>query len=562
MRLSDIKLAHKLILGFASIFIPMIIISSNAYFRIAEISNEIHQITSNTFPKTVLINTAVENLGVQAQSLRNLLIEQSQEKINADEQIIKQTGEKIHQVLAEFESKIVTQQGREKFVDVATYRTKFVQSREKYTQLVNDGQFEQAKQFLLKDIEPLQANYVQALHDLNDYQQHLMEASSQLVASDTSQTQWWILVLTCIGSVLGLVAGTIIVNGINAPLNKAVALAKRVASRDLREDIVVQGRDEVAQLMQALQEMNNSLREFVGEIRQGTENIDTAAQEIATGNLDLSNRTEQQAGALEETASSMEEINSAVQQNGQNARQANSLAASAASVANQGGQAIREVVATMSGIQASSQKVTEIIAVIDGIAFQTNILALNAAVEAARAGDQGRGFAVVASEVRHLAQRSAIAAKEIKHLVTDSVAKVENGSKLVGHAGQTMEQMVQSVNRVATLINEMTLAGHEQEAGIEQVNQAVIELDSMTQQNAALVEQAAAAAASLEHQASALARLAASFQLPELVNQVAPALRPVLKSTAVIRKATTRINPKPILPQLDKPATEVNLAGI
>lgn len=560
MRLSNLRLAQKLGLGFSSILLPLLIISATAYFRIGEISEEIQTITVSTYPKTVLINSVVENLGIQAQSLRNLLIEDNSDKIAAEEKIVAQTGAEIKQALAEFESKIATRKGHEMFEKVAEYRTKFVQSREKFTQLLNSGQHDQAKQFLQNDTEPMQAAYVAALHDLNRFQQSLMEQSSLVAGQTTKETRIWIFGMALAGSLLGLLAGSYITRGISQPLAKAVDLAKRVASRDLRTDIEVQGKDEIAELMQSLQEMNHSLRSFVMEIRQGTENIDTASQEIATGNLDLSSRTEQQAGALEETASSMEEINSAVQQSGHNARQANGLAASAASVASEGGAVIKQVVATMAEINTASKKVNEIIAVIDGIAFQTNILALNAAVEAARAGDQGRGFAVVATEVRNLAQRSATAAKEIKNLVTDSVEKVENGSKLVGQAGSTMDNILDSVNRVATIINEITLAGREQEAGIEQVNQAVIELDSMTQQNAALVEQAAAAAASLEQQAGTLANLAATFQLPQQAAVTSSKVRTVIKQAAVSKQAQVGVGNKKRLPNLLTTISEANFA--
>ena len=265
--------------------------------------------------------------------------------------------------------------------------------------------------------------------------------------------------------------------------------------------------------MQALQEMNHSLVGMVGQVRSGTDTIATASSQIAAGNMDLSSRTEQQASSLEETAASMEELTTTVKQNADNARQANQLAAAASAVAVKGGAVVSQVVDTMASINDSSKKIVDIISVIDGIAFQTNILALNAAVEAARAGEQGRGFAVVATEVRNLAQRSAAAAKEIKTLIGDSVDKVAAGSKLVGEAGNTMDEVVASVRRVTDIMGEITAASVEQSAGIEQVNQAIAQMDEVTQQNAALVEEAAAAAHSLQDQAGSLAQVVGVFRL-------------------------------------------------
>lgn len=297
------------------------------------------------------------------------------------------------------------------------------------------------------------------------------------------------------------------------PLREAVGVARSVAAGDLTQQIQVRSGNETGQLLQAIKDMNDSLAQTVSAVRHGTETITLASGEIASGNADLSSRTEAQAGSLEETASSMEELTSTVRQNADNARQANQLAASASEVAVKGGIVVSEVVQTMGSIQDSSRKIVDIIGVIDGIAFQTNILALNAAVEAARAGEQGRGFAVVAAEVRNLAQRSAAAAKEIKILIGDSVDKVEAGSKQVSQAGTTMNEIVSSVRRVTDIMAEITAASQEQTSGIEQINQAITQMDEMTQQNAALVEQAAAAAASLQQQADGLSQVVGTFKL-------------------------------------------------
>jgi methyl-accepting chemotaxis protein len=338
------------------------------------------------------------------------------------------------------------------------------------------------------------------------------------VYEDTVDAIFWSRLFTFAGGSLvfiGLLVAfcTAVARSIVRPVSEAVRIAQTVAAGDLTSQIEVEGNDEASQLLRALKDMNESLVRIVGEVRTSTDTIATASAQIASGNMDLSVRTESQASSLEKTASSMEELTSTVKQNADNARQANQLAVSASEVAVKGGSVVTQVVDTMGSINASSKKIVDIIGVIDGIAFQTNILALNAAVEAARAGEQGRGFAVVASEVRSLAQRSASAAKEIKTLIGDSVDKVDIGAKLVDQAGATMQEIVDSVRRVTDIMSEITAASQEQMSGIEQVNEAVTQMDAGTQQNAALVEEAAAAAQSLRDQAGKLSQVVSVFKL-------------------------------------------------
>ncbi|RJG07415.1 HAMP domain-containing protein [Noviherbaspirillum cavernae] len=381
---------------------------------------------------------------------------------------------------------------------------------------IRAGKWDDSEMVLIKTINPTYRVADGALKELTDSMGQRAQANSAQVEADIAGMFYFMLGVAAAGALLAVAIGFFLVRSITVPLDQAIAIARRVAEGDLTGDIEVSSTNEIGQLLRALKDMNASLTGIVQNVRVATDMIGTASSQIATGNLDLSSRTEQQAGSLEETASSMEELTGTVKQNGDNARQANQLALSAAEVAVRGGAVVSEVVTTMGSINESARKIVDIISVIDGIAFQTNILALNAAVEAARAGEQGRGFAVVATEVRNLAQRSAGAAKEIKMLIGDSVEKVGVGAKLVDQAGATMNEIVDSVKRVTDIMGEIASASQEQSAGIEQVNQAVAQMDQMTQQNATLVEEAAAAAESLEGQAQNLVQVVSVFKLVEM----------------------------------------------
>jgi methyl-accepting chemotaxis protein len=373
--------------------------------------------------------------------------------------------------------------------------------------------------------------------ELRAFREHQVGDAKQTTQSalkDANTTSMTMLLGGLASTLLAVIFGAVIVGGITAPLRRAVAVSEAVAQGDLSQSIAIEGRDEFAVLMTALAQMQTNLADVVGKVRLGSEGVATASAEIAQGNHDLSARTESQASALEETAASMEQLSAAVKQNADSARQANQLAQSASTVAIQGGEVVAQVVDTMKGINDSSKKISDIISVIDGIAFQTNILALNAAVEAARAGEQGRGFAVVASEVRSLAGRSADAAKEIKSLINASVARVEQGTALVDRAGSTMTEVVSSIRRVTDIMGEISAASHEQAAGVAHVDNTVQQMDQVTQQNAALVEEMAAAASSLQSQAEDLVGTVVVFKL----SQTSGAYKPLLSK--LVAAAPTR----------------------
>jgi len=381
------------------------------------------------------------------------------------------------------------------------------------TRALEAGQWDEAERILITRVNPGYKKAEPAYGEL----QALLDTRSKAtvdIAHRAVDTNEWIMGAAIVaGCLAGVVAAMFLARSIVKPLDEAVAIARKVAKGDLSSDIRTNARNEFGQLLRALGEMNASLANIVGEVRAEADTIASASSQIGAATLDLSGRTEQQASTLEETAASVEELSSTVKQNADNAQQANALAAAASAIAVKGGATVGAVVDTMGAIQDSARKIADIIGVIDGIAFQTNILALNAAVEAARAGEQGRGFAVVASEVRSLAQRSASAAREIKTLITESVEKVDSGSRMADQAGATMQEVVDSIRRVAAIMSEITVASQEQSLGIGQIHQAVSQMDQVTQQNAAMVEEAAGASSALQEQAAGLARLVSVFRL-------------------------------------------------
>ena len=406
------------------------------------------------------------------------------------------------------------------FAQLSQARQQYVAARDAVTRAKANGQAEEAERLFNSDFRPAGARYLDNLQALLDQQRAGINATATGIRTGFEQGRTQMLALGAIALLAAAALAFFITRSITTPLTRAVDVAETVARGDLTARAESSARDETGQLLRALDTMGTQLRTAVGQVRHGADGIALASSEIATGNLDLSSRTEEQASALQQTAASMEQMTSTVRQNADNASQADRLARSASDMAVRGGEVVGQVVTTMGGIHAASRKIVDIIGVIDGIAFQTNILALNAAVEAARAGEQGRGFAVVALEVRMLAQRSATAAKEIKSLIDDSVTQVDAGNRLVEEAGTVIRDVVAGVRRVTDIVGEISAASQEQTSGLEQVNQAISQMDQVTQQNAALVEEAAAATGSLEAQAAQLVQAVAVFRIADTAGRL------------------------------------------
>jgi len=462
------------------------------------------------------------------------------------------TTNQISELQKKLETLPLTDADKDQLKKIAALRAAMIDTRTKLRQLKTDGKADEAMAQMKNEYLPAMASYIGAQKELVAMQdKRVIDTQAQTEARRQANSLGILVGLAVIVAVIFF--GTAwLVRSIREPLEQANGLAERIAQGDLSSAIETTREDEFGKLLRSLGAMNESLGRMVHQVRQSTDSIAIASAEIATGNADLAHRTEQTSSNLQSTASSMDRLTGTVQQSADNARQASALAANASTVAEKGGEVVKQVVLTMEEINASSKKIYDIISVIDGIAFQTNILALNAAVEAARAGEQGRGFAVVASEVRSLAQRSAEAAKEIKTLIGTSVEKVESGSKLVSDAGATMSDIVQSVRKVADVIGEITSASAEQSTGIAGVNQAIGNLDQMTQQNAALVEESAAAAESLRDQADQMTRAVAVFKVSDTVrahsSQAPPASR---RPPAAAR--TAQVPARPSKPALAKP---------
>jgi methyl-accepting chemotaxis protein len=529
----NIKIGTRLGLGFGTILALLALIVGLGIARLSELNSDMNKIAQGTFPRVLLSQQILNNNYQMARSVRNLILQANPELAATERAAIDDKRSESATILASFDTLPKSAKGTELFRAVKEANTSYLAALDEVLKLEASGHKDEATTVLLGNTRT--AQFSSRIGALIAHEREQMEHGRRHAEDSFISARQMISALGLLALTLGSLMAWAIARSITRPLNEALKVAQTVAAGDLTSRIEAKTTDETGLLLRALKEMNGNLLHLVHQVRGGTDTIATASSQIAAGNQDLSSRTEQQASSLEQTAASMEELTSTVRQNADNARQANVLAASASSVAVRGGAVVAQVVQTMGSINASSRKIVDIIGVIDGIAFQTNILALNAAVEAARAGEQGRGFAVVATEVRNLAQRSATAAREIKELIGASVEQVDAGSKLVGQAGATMDEIVSSVQRVTDIMGEISAASREQETGISQIGQAISQMDSVTQQNAALVEEAAAAADSLHQQAANLAQVVGVFKLDGATAQPAAAEH-ANNVTALVRK--------------------------
>ncbi|CAN5433728.1 methyl-accepting chemotaxis protein [soil metagenome] len=513
MKRNNMKISTRLTLGFATLGLLMALLGGVALYKSAQIHDQVTALMEDRYQKVLTASDVKAVNNEVSQALRNLFIMSNPDDVKAQYDVIAGSSKRTNANMDMLAKTVVSEAGKAALAKLVQARADYRAPREKVIELLKAGRSEEAKAALINELRPKQVAYMDRLEDLIQLQNGLMAKAGDEVNDVVVSTKWAVGSLLAFAFAVAAALALWIIRSTTKPIDDAVGIARAVAAGDLAMEFDANGTNETGLLLGALHDMKTRLAGVVGEVRRNAEGVATASAQIAQGNNDLSSRTEQQASALEETAASMEELSSTVRQNADNARQANQLAVSASSVAVRGGEVVTQVVDTMKSINDSSRKIVDIIAVIDGIAFQTNILAPNAAVEAARAGEQGRGFAVVAAEVRSLAQRSAEAAKEIKTLISASVERVGQGTLLVDQAGVTMQEVVSSIRRVTDIVGEISAASTEQSTGVAQVGEAVTQMDQATQQNAALVEESAAAAESLKGQAQQLVQAMAVFQL-------------------------------------------------
>ncbi len=507
MFLSKLTVGARLGLGFLLLIVVGLCVAAFGRYQLNHVNGQVTTLVEHHMARVEELYEIKENLNLVARAVRNIALMQDTVAMQAEEDRIKTARARNTLLLKEMNSNLSTEEERALLAKIQGIRGTYNQTIDRAIQLGMSNELEAAREVLIKENRPAQAQYFEVLGALIDIQKKAMNDTAQTVRDNSARGSALMLGMACVAAVMGGVMAWSLTYSITHQLggepDYAANVAREIAAGNLAVEVKVAPGDKDS-LLAAMGAMRDGLAQVVARVRQGSDSVATASAQIATGNHDLSGRTEEQASALEQTASAMEQLTSAVKLSADSASQADRSAHSASEVAVQGGQVVGEVITTMNQIAGASRRIVEIIGVIDGIAFQTNILALNAAVEAARAGEHGRGFAVVATEVRNLAQRSAVASKEIKSLIETSIAKVDVGSEVVGHAGKTMTEILTSVEGLSTILNEISSASAEQSHGIAQITNEIGLMDQTTQQNAALVEESAAAAASLKEEAQKL----------------------------------------------------------
>ncbi|MFC3395252.1 methyl-accepting chemotaxis protein [Brenneria rubrifaciens] len=513
MSLANWRIGYRLGAGFSFLILMLLIVGSITISKLTDFNRKMESIVSEVYPLTVKGNQLIEELSRYLNNQQLLLLLESEAEIKKQLEVTKESTPKISRLMDDLQKSVSDDESQAILQSIAEIRRDYLASANKLIASIVERNISAASNEYFNVTRVTQQKYTKKVSDFIDVQNDKMAASAKMVSTSYREALILLTIIMAVSVIACLIIASLITRSVTHPIKEALVVAENVARGDLTSEIRINRKDETGMLLAALHHMNTSLRQIVSQVRDGAETISSAASQIAAGNQDLSARTEEQASSLEETASSMEQLTSTIKNTADNTLQATELAASTSETVKKSGDMMARVTQEMRGIRDSSQRMSEIIGVIDGIAFQTNILALNAAVEAARAGEQGRGFAVVASEVRALAQRSATAAKEIKELIDDSFHKVQAGMGLVEETGVTMNSLVMNVQGVNGIISEISQASREQSDGVNQINLAVGQIDTTTQQNAALVEESAAAALSLQDQAHSLTQTVSLFKL-------------------------------------------------
>ncbi len=513
MNIANWRIGYRLGSGFAFLVLMLFVVNAFSITKLSLFHEDAKLIVTRVYPDTVTTTDLIDVVNSTLVAYQRLLLVTDPAEVKSTLDMLGDLRKRGGQLLDKLVASNSPEASQKVIRDIQQIRPQFLASGDRIIASLTAGERDSGIREFTTTMNEVQRSYREQVRKLVAFQNGTMTKTLDTMTATYNETRLLLVLICLLAAVAGGVIAWLITRSVIRPINQALALADRVAQGDLTFRVQVAHQDETGLLLKALDNMNSSLRHIVGQVRDGAEAISTAASQIAAGNQDLSARTEEQASSLEQTASSMEELTSTIKNTADNTRQATSVSHQASDAAKNSSEVMLSVTQKMRGIQSSSQRMAEIIGVIDSIAFQTNILALNAAVEAARAGEQGRGFAVVASEVRSLAQRSATAAKEIKELIDDSVSKIQDGMNLVDSADDTLGRLTNHVQEVNAIIAEISQASQEQSEGVSQINVAVGQIDTTTQQNAALVEESAAAAISLQSQASALTQMVSAFKL-------------------------------------------------